>query len=500
MSTMRRWIDAAADRTRGRDEGMGLILVIGVSVLVFALAATAVSIALNALSQSRQRTGFEVSLAVAEGGVDRVLSEVQGAYTATNSDYPAPGPASTWCTGAVVNFPVTGDGVNGVFSTEAAERTWARTELEALLSAGTCIQTDEKGQYIVLKPPSANVKYGKVYSLSAVPSFADADRTRLIKSEYIFMPYRPTHAILAQGPLSIASSTTVTTAYGVDPSIASVHSNDTVTGMGNPSVSGPVTSVNPSGFSSTNFASNPGGVVASSGQQAIPNVSAQQFYMQAATNDPGAVLDWYDLCAGGVVRPYSAGGPCTSTSTIGTATDTIPVRGWKYTSGSRLWTATGSVLDGTYYAHEADVTTSTGVAHLPRFTVIASAQNPTSCSTKAYGNIDWARYDIGQPAYHNLWMFADTDLVTEANWKAGSFGPPVISGMIIAGDQVSLQTSSAGAVGAVVTADKCPTPLGGGGRITTSEVKNPAIYFDPNAEAPFSSVITTSLWLDYSGG
>ena len=486
-------------RARSQDAGLGLILVIGVSGFIFVIAATAVAIAVNAMAQSRERTSYEASLAVAETGVDRTLSEVQGAYTAANADYPAPGPASSWCTGTAISFPTSGPGAGGNFSTEAAERAWAQTQLDALVAAGTCVQTDAHGQYVVLKPVSTNVKYGRVYSLSAIPSFGAADaRTRLVKSEYIFMPYRPLHAILTAGPLAISASTTVTAAYGVPLSMASVHSNATISGTGNPSVSGPVTSTQPSTFSSNNFASNPGNTVGTLGVQQIPSVNALQFYLAAAVDDPGAVLDWYDLCSGGIVRPYSSAGPCTSATTIGTATGSTQVRGWKYNSASRTWIATTNAMDGTYYANQANVDVGTGNAVFPRMTIVASAENPGDCANKRYGNISWNQYDLGQPAYHNLWMFADTDLVTHANWKAGSFGPPVVSGTFVAGDQIQLATSSAGAVGSVLSADQCATPSPAG-LVTTSEVKNPSVYFDPNSDSPFSSVITTSLWLDYAG-
>lgn len=499
MTDMNSRVRGALRRGWSQDAGLGLILVIGVSVFIFAIAATAVSIAVNAMSQSRERTSFEASLAVAEIGVDRTLSEVQSAYTAANADYPVPGPSSSWCSGSAISFPSAGEGAGGVFSTEEAERTWARSILEPLAAAGTCVQTDEHGQYVVLKPVSDNVKYGKVYSLSAIPSFAATDaRTRLVKAEYIFMPYRPLHAILTAGPLSISSSTTVRAAYGVDPSVASVHSNSTITGTGNPSVSGPVTSSEPSTFSSNNFASNPGHTVGQLGIQAIPSVGALQFYMAAAGNDPAAVLDWYDLCSGGVVRPYSAAGPCTSATDFGTATSSTQVRGWKYDATSHTWTVTSNGMDGTYYADQANVEVGTGNATFPRMTIVASALNPTDCANKRYGNIDWDHYNLGQPAYHNLWMFADTDLVTHSNWQAGSFGPPVVSGTFVAGDQIELETSSAGAVGSVLAANDCATPPSAG-RITSSEIKNPSVYFDPNSDSPFSSVITTSLWLDYTG-
>ena len=75
------------------------------------------------------------------------------------------------------------------------------------------------------------------------------------------MPYRPTHAVLTGGDTIIDSSTTVTAAYGVDPLLASVHSNATISTNGNPAVSGPVTSTAGSTANSNNFTANPGGDV-----------------------------------------------------------------------------------------------------------------------------------------------------------------------------------------------------------------------------------------------
>jgi hypothetical protein len=73
---------------------------------------------------------------------------------------------------------------------------------------------------VVLKPPSITSagQSGKVYALSAVPSFADGgSRTRLVKSEYVFMPYRPSHAVLASGSITVQGSATVDEAAGVPP-------------------------------------------------------------------------------------------------------------------------------------------------------------------------------------------------------------------------------------------------------------------------------------------
>ena len=35
--------------------------------------------------------------------------------------------------------------------------------------------------------------------------------------------------------------------------------------------------------------------------------------------------------------------------------------------------------------------------------------------------------------------------------------------------------------------------------MTQDYVKNPSVYFDPNAHAPFSMVIDTTLWLELVG-
>ena len=495
-------------RARGSDDtGMGLILIIGVSVLVFALAGAATAVAVNSISQSRERTTFEVSLATAEIGIDRALSDVQAAYSRFGVDYPIPGPISPaepapWCAGTQVHYPTAGNGAGGVFydepapgpTAEQAERDWARAQIALLPTS--CIQTDESGQYMGLKPVSVNPKYGRIYALSALPSFADPERTRLVKAEYIFMPYRPTHAILSGGDLEISSSTLVRPAAGVDPDTAGVHSNGVITGVGNPTVEGPVTSNGTPTWTSGNFL---GGTVTQQPVVAIPYVSARQFYMTAEEKDPDAIADWYDLCAGGAVRPYSASGPCTSPVLTGTANTSQEIRGWSFNAGTNTWIATRNALPGTYYAHRANINVSNGNATFTKMTVIAEAQNPENCGTKVYGNITWDHYDMSAPAYQNMFMLADTDIVTHSNFSAGSEGPPAVSGMYVAGDQIDMATSSQGAVGAVLAADQCETPPSRG-LITASVVKNPAVYFDPNAESPFSSVITVTLWLDYTGG
>ena len=504
---------------RSGDDGAGLILVIGTSVMVAALVTTGVTISVNALSQSRNRQQFEQSLAAAEHGIDWGLARVQGAYDDFAADHPVPGPDAVQdadaCDSAVVGYPAGAPG--GVFPSEAAEKAWARTALEAVAAVPGCLLRTGEGEVAVLKPPTPLppgqvVGYGTVYALAWVPSRAASEAApRLLKNEYVFMPYAPTHAVLTGGPLEISSSTTVQGAAGVDPLQASVHSNATVSTNGNPTATGPVSSSGVSTGSSNKFTANPGGGAVTPGAdvQAVPKVSARSLYRQAPSKDPAAVNGfWYDLCPGGVVRPHASRGgsptplePCTATTQLGTATSTSDWGGWLYDAASRTWKATRDALPGVWYAHEADVEAkSGGSATFSDFTVIASAQQPDDCAAKRYGSITWNHHALAAPAFDGLWMFADTDIVTGSNFTAGSgtTTPPVVSGLFVAGDQMELTTSSAGAVGAVVASGQCPSPPPQG-LITENVVRNPTVWFDPSATSPFSSVVTTALWLDYSG-
>ncbi len=521
-----------------REAGMGMILVIGVAILVSALAATAVAIAMTGLAQSRNRVDYEQALAVAETGVNFALGNIQYAYDTMATDYPIPAPTSLEPS-TVCNQPVMNDTLTRPASA-AVEQAWARQQIQDIISADPgCIQHSPNGDYVIFHPQASLVdgapKVGRVYVQSWVPSISSSLAvSRLIKNEYVFIPYKPTVAVLTGGDLQIDSSTTVTAAYGVDPTLAGVHANGTITvDNGNPSVSGLVSSTGSSSASSNNFTSNPGGAVTTTDQQRVPFIDAYALYQQApavmaqAQNSTTADMStWNDLCPDGSVRAYNGGvspkTPCQGTVLNYNSSGTgfvLPFRGWSFDSAQHTWIASSTVASGIYYAADANVDVGTGNGTIPNITVIAQAQYSTTvtptnlqCSTKQYGSINWNHYALGAPAYPNLWFYADTDVNTGANFTAGSnsSSSAVVSGMFVAGDQINLQTSSQGAVGSVVAADQCTTPpkgsspvtepqLPGEGIVSLNEVKNPAIYYDPNANAPFTSIVDTTLWLEYVG-
>jgi hypothetical protein len=177
--------------------------------------------------------------------------------------------------------------------------------------------------------------------------------------------------------------------------------------------------------------------------------------------------------------------------------------GWSYSGSSPadyLWTANRDTLDGTYYVHHADATNGSGNPDFSSITVIASATEPASpenCPSPRYGGtIIWDHYAVGIPNFSDLWFLADQDLVVHANFDAGSNGDIPVAGTYIAGEEIDLQTSSSMLVGSVLAANQCPNdsgPIEG----DENNVQGQQIWFKPNADSPFSSVISTTLWLEY---
>ena len=482
------------------DEGLGLVLVMALITIITALMALAVTIGINSLSGSRRHVTFEQALGAAENGVDFGLARLQTAFTAYGTDYPIPSPPTTVQTTPACNAASISTGVSS-FTSNAAEQAWARSTLLALaVSNPECIRDGTVGQYILVKPTDKQA----VYAMGFAPSYAawkagqSGSIERLLKAEYIFAPYRPTNAVLTGSNLTIGSSTTVTSA-GADPSLASVHANGSVfVTNGNPTVYGPVSSTGSSTASSNNFYSNPGGAVKPAPLVSVPQVSARTLYFQNVANYSSS--QWYDLCPDGTVRRGSTSGPCASSTIWATlpADGSTSFRGWTYTKvGSVVtWTASSSTLDGVYYAQYANIDVINGNGTINNISIIAESLNNSDCATKSLGNIYWDHYDMSRPMIPNLFMLAGQDLVTDSNYSAGSGGPPVVAGLFVAGDQISMQTSSNGAYGAVIAADRCSIS---GSPVSDNEVKNPSIYYDPTADAPFTSIISTTLWLEYVG-
>lgn len=480
------------------DQGAALILVVGIAGIVFAMVTTGIALAVAALGQSRHRSNFEQALVTAEAGVDQTLARLQFSYdnaTGDGGDFPVPG---TQAGAPCVDTPVDAPSGSNIASA-AAEESWARQQLADLRgSHPECVVTTESGEYLVLKPKSQSTGpyrgYGRIYSIGWSPAHGASEAAeRLVKAEYIFMPFKPAHAVLAGGDMRIESSAMVTVAAGFDEDLAGVHSNGTITTEGNPEVFGPVTSTESSTASSNRFHANPNGQVRQAGNVSVPTVNAAAFYRQAPNMDSLAVTAfgfWHDLCPDGTVRAYATNAePCSNTVQYEGLT------GVTYDSVDHEWTINRDAPIGVYYAHHADVTNGNGNASFANLTVVASAENPTDCADKRYGNVSWDHYDMRAPAVTNLFLYADADLVTDSNFAAGNSGyngSAVQGGMFVAGDQLSLNTGSQSVVGAALAADQCDS-----GPPSENVIKNMTLYYDPQAKSPFTSIINQTLWLEY---
>jgi hypothetical protein len=483
-------------------EGIGLILVIGMTTVILGLVILTGTIATRSLSSSNQHVSFAKALTAAESGIDQTIARLQHAYVTYGTDFPIPSTSSVAdpspaCAASSDSYKVPGSG----FASQDAERTWAKTKLTALLSVSGCLQHSTSGDYVVLKPSNRQT----VYAMGFSPSYgATGMKTRLIKSEYLFLPYKPSNAILTGQNLLINASTKVTTAPGYDASLANIHANGGITvESGNPIVYGQVSSsVDSTGQSSNKFYANTGGKVITSPAQPIPTVSALAVYAKWWSTYASS---WYNLCPDGKVKSPTVDGPCVTTADddliadLGTGGDDYGTtfRGFRFTpaSGSTpaQWKVGKNVPDGVYYAYASNIVPDTGAGNTvtSNATILAQAADETVCQ-KSGGSISWDHNNISTPIIPNLFMLADADLATSSNFEAGSAGPPVVSGMFLAGDQVNMQTSSNGAYGSVVAADQCPASAG-----ETNQIKNPSVYFNPDDEAPFTDVINTTLGLEY---
>jgi hypothetical protein len=491
----RRLVGAGPD-----DRGVGMILVIGSALVLTALMIVGTTIASRSLESSRRHDHFEGALAAAESGIDVALANVQHTYDTVGTDsYTTPALVDTYCKQASVVWP---------FSTLPSanqERAWAKTTLTTLAVVPGCRQSGPTGDYAMLKP----IGHQAVYAMAWSPRYGAAEvKTRLIKSEYLFAPYKPSNAILTSGNLELDSSTLVTTAPGNDPNVAAVHSNGTITvPNGNPVVYGPVSSSGTSSASSAKFynSQNVNGSVFQSAQQSIPNVSASEVWGQDHANTYTG--GWYDLCPDGTVHSPNGSAPCLGTQIASDANGALGAtgfRGWHFDSSYSppVWRIGKNPGDGVFYINGGDVNEASGIGNpvAANMTVIAAAST-TTCN-KVGGSIVWDHVDMQAPSIPNLFMLADQDIKTSSNFYAGSSsGGTTVSGLFVAGDQVDLETSSNGAYGAVVAADQCSAPYNAiDAPVTADIVKNPSVYYDPNAQAPFVGVIDTTLWLEYNSG
>jgi hypothetical protein len=496
---MYRRLSRAAHRN-DEDAGIGMIMVIGLAGVMTVMIGVLFTIVINSLAGSNRHNHFDLALTSAESGIDKTLARLQLYYNEgnTTSTYVTPSRGLTGfeqtptCDADVIPWggPFTGT------DAENDERNWAVNAITTLVSQNpSCLQHSEKGDFVTIAPgPSATgTNPNAVYSMGWSPGYGvDNSKARLIKAEYLFVPYTPHNAILTAGDLEIDSSTTVN---GVGSNLADVHSNGTISTQGNPTVTGQVSSTQPSGGCGNRCGGS--GAIDTTPAQAIPTIDARNFYSRLAlTTD-----NWYDLCPDGAVHYPSSSTPCTGDVVPSGDAATVAssgFQGWSFLGsngdGSVTWEASknGISLSGTYYVYDGNVTQGKANRDSAKITVIA--QSVGSACPKHGGNITWQHSDIPGPSIKGLFFLADSDLLITSNFGGGT---EFDGGLFLAGDQVEVDTSSQADYGGIIAADQCSD--GGLDGVTQDLVKNPVITYLPNVANFFDVVIDTTLWLEYPG-
>lgn len=467
------------------DGGLALILTVGITAVVAMLLAVAYTVTTGSVRSAGQHTAFERALSVAEAGVDGVLARLQLEYDTTRADHPVPSPADPVCSGPALTAPAG-------FATPEAERAWARSVLDAL--PDSCVVAVGGGEVKAVKPANRQ----SVYALAAVPGFAAADaRTRLLKSEYLFSTYSPDHAVLTGGNLCIRGSVLVDALRTDVP--ASVHANADATtscsgggvGAGSSTIEGRLTASGATSLNSNLTVA--GGVAGGQSRVRLPSLDPRPVHLAQHARFPGR---WFDLCPDGSVRAPTPAGPCADEATV---LGQAPFQGWSFSAGSGgsapVWSMTtrSSPYTGVYYVFEADAVVGghgAGSDDDPPWhaTVLAESAPtggpPASCGKRG-GTITWKLEHV-RNVLPGIVFLAEADLIGSANSHAEN-------GLLAAGDQVVLSTSSASVRGAVIAGDTCRE----GGQI--NEVQGMTIEYDGSVEAPLSSVVRSVLWLEYLG-
>lgn len=480
---------------RRDDSGFALILVIGIGFIVAILVAASIAMTSALLNGSVRHQNFEGSLAAAEAGLDFELSKVQ--------QYKNQTPPADYVTAAPCNVTAAPDG--SVFDDPTTERDWAKSVLVSLPSS--CLRTTSAGQYVAFRLAGRNV----VYAMGWAPTKASPiDRPRVLKAEYIFAPYQPGNALLTAGNLNFGGSVDITT--GVNVIGANVHTNGGVTMPNSVTVTGNVSAVGSASCSNAVT----GTCTSGSTLQAVPDANPRVVY-SAMNSDVAQDSGWYDLCPDGWARYPSTGGPCQGSQVVpagwGSATPpgTAP-GGWVFTAGSAntapKWSINMSSVPSSpsstvYYAYGSNVVMDGNTGVTMPYTILVEGVSASDSAVSAFsgsaicgsvGGDFFAKQVSLVPASQlaGLGVMATGQISLNTQTQIGADGN---GAMVLAGHNLTTQASAGTVIiGAMAANNTCNAS----GR-TTNDPQGWTIKYDRTAEVPVSSLLNTTLWLEFTG-
>jgi hypothetical protein len=470
--------------------GAGLMLAMGIGLLLIAMGALAFSLFNIGQNSAKRHLGYEQAIHVAENGIDTALAEQQASEGTWHTD-------DAW--DDVSTTTVEEGQLPAGTDTVEEEEAWLRqralyaetgSNFAALTAAGVA-GTSSEGDYVLVSPSNRKT----VYAVGWVPSIANAEHVRYIKTEWLFSTWRPDHAVLVDGDLDLSGAV-------VAGLTGNVHSN------GNTSVQ--VNSTDISGLLSTSgtFSTTGGSlpnppdianVEAGSAQQDVPDFDPRLIWERGT-----AVTDyrtqWYDLCPDGQVHTVSAGQsePCDGPA----AADFVSgsdYRGWGWKSSTKTWDyKSDDTSDGVYYAYQAnmDISGNPGLSSgTPwKASLIAEAKEAgadSNCSTtREEGDIKVTGTPRSIPFMTGLGYIAGRDLKINGNPSSGT---GTYTGFYAAGEQVEVG-GNVSITGSIVVQDLCDT---GASTINDNNVHGSVtITYDGGLDILVGATIRSVLWLE----
>jgi Tfp pilus assembly protein PilX len=482
------------ERLMPNDQGIAMILVLCVSLVISLLVGVGLAVTTSVLRGSTSHQAFEGSLAAAEAGIDHELSQVQTYHNMS--------PSQDYVTSAACNVPAgtltTELNTTSTFSTAESERTWAKAVIDAL--PDTCLQSTPAGQYMAFRPLGRNT----VYSMGWAPSKAsDLARPRLLKAEYIFSPYQPGSALLTSGNLDFGGSVDVTTALTATG--ANVHTNGSSSMPASVTIDGTMTAAGTLSGCGTNVT---GGCTPGSPVQSVPDANPRAVYT-TYNSSTAQTSGWYDLCPDGKAKYPATTGPCTG-SQVG-STGSAP-GGWTFTAGTAsaapVWSINMNAVPSSpsptvYYAYGSNVKMDGNNGVTMPYTILVEGLASTDSAVSAYagsaicGEVGGDFYAkqvslVPSSLVPGLGIMATGQISLNTQTQIGTDGN---GAMVLAGHNLTT-VASAGTtiIGAMVANNTCSED----GRDTNSP-QGWTIIYDRTAQVPVSSLINTTLWLEYTG-
>ncbi len=465
---------AQSGRGRGRaEDGIGLVLVLGVTSTLLIIMAITVVVATNSLSSARSHVNYEQSMAAAETGLETTLGEIQTERDAGDDFSSPPECTAGW------GWPV------GTVPTVAQERAWALAAIESM--PASCVGEAGEGEYIAFRARD-NLEQNTqvVYSMGWAPERSlDRSRSRLIRANYVFSPYQPIYAVLANPELRMSGDVNITGSVLGD---SDVRTNGNFVGDNNIRVNGDITAAGTNNVTSCPNSQIDGVCQSGESRMFVPTVSAYGAYRSLAS---GLLGTWRDLCPDGTVRAPDPARTAPCTGDVISATSSY--NGWSLSTvlGVPTWTYAGAGSAGSwiYYAYRGDIVLNPGNAETATMTVIAEADARTGVCSKSGGNIEWRSGSV-VGSVSGLVMLADATLSGTSTGNAST-------GAMAAGDTIQLTNSTSnpmGISGSLLASGSCPTA-------DFSRLTGPVtLTFDATSDVPVSSVIRTTDWLELSGG